>query len=457
MPRRRTKQQHRQLRQKMQKQDVDPEQLRDPILHLNQDIMDMVFDHLSVAGIINCGSLNQNWGSATHMWIDRYRQRVGKVLRPFWYSEIPSALWTGLSDAEIKEHAFHLERIQTGDATSMLNFERSAHTVVVYSPIEAKILWEYSFSTQGFTREPSILPLALGRSLVYCAMKQYNSTEYDLAAFNFRANKLVYRRPLLSPDWTRSFYSPGLYLPPKNRSRLIHHINGEEFILIRCQRPFPSVFTGTFMIDVIRGRDGHRVYRIPFSPSWFPTCLEDPLTKQAAFIWTVAQSHHPPALMEAHPRLSRYHVTLVRPCSYHPKGRFALLDVMAVLHNIVFCHSGVLQPFSMTAIGINYTYTKAHGPKFRVSRLPLLPVHSAALHEATLALARWLFRDKSVRISGCFTLGHPKAVSVPVPPEQSSGNQNRVCVDSPNPPDIQWLDHARLLVSDSQSTRIVRF
>ena len=82
---------------------VNPNELRDPLLYLNVDIMNMIFQYLSMTDILNCDGLSQGWQSFVQGWTEKFRLKVFQELRPFWHRYASANSLNNITYSEIKE------------------------------------------------------------------------------------------------------------------------------------------------------------------------------------------------------------------------------------------------------------------------------------------------------------------------------------------------------------------
>ncbi|KAL4915035.1 hypothetical protein BDW62DRAFT_204013 [Aspergillus aurantiobrunneus] len=422
----------------MQKPDVQREKRLDPMLHLNEDIRNIVFDHLCIDDILHSTSVSQTWQCAVQVWMNRSRRRVGRMLRPFCHATVPPARWRGLTDGEIRYHATSLRQMQSADATSTLTYGCPKHS------IHTGNFFACCHSPTALYWQPARPSIGLARTSNAPRVSRQGGNEQDLTAINFRTSKTVYRLPVLDSHWRRSLFPKGIDTPGMNRVQVVHVINGEEFLILNYR---PVNVYGPSTVKIIRGRDGHLVQSIDFADSW-PCCLADPLTGQGALIWTVHPADLSQSLVKHHRILKCRNTTLFRTFTTTPEQEIAMSDVAVVLHDSSRRGCEALQPFTMTAIGYD-TYPDDCRPKWMVTRRPLIPIQDKAHANAAQALARWFFQSNAVKVSGCFQLGAAVVLSRPITKKEGGTGLVKVSVTAGLPLAMYWVDHACLSLVDA--------
>lgn len=320
----------------------------------------------------------------------------------------------------------------------------------VYSPVEEKRLWDYSYPIQDLCSRSlswrvSFGPVALGRSYVYCVSAERPSS-WALLAYDFRTGKEVYR----VRRGARCFHSQSTWLAegksvPDRLVRLVE-VNGEELLVLISDS---SKWVGT--VEIVQGRDGQLLHSMKYSPAWKASCLADPLTNQVALIW------YKPAQRAVH---LGHSITLMHTFSYQPGQPVTLSPLIAVKRHTPCAQYETLQPFTMTNIEVTPTVMGGTPVQFTITRSCLVRVYSRWVYDLALQAALDLFDDNPRHIP-CYTTDDPTAVTVSEPAgpslPPSSQDSKTLSVNTMPIPAVYWLDHARLVIQAKAFTRVVRF
>lgn len=338
-------------------------------------------------------------------------------------------------------------RKRTRHCDGITNIDIIFPRFLVYSPVEEKRLWDYSYPMQELRRESlssrlSFGPVALGQSYVYCVSMDIPS-RWFLVAYDFRTGKEVYRvsRGIQCFHRHSTWLAEGRSIP--DRLVRLAKVNGEELLVF--------VSESVSAVQIVRGRDGQQVHSIRYNPAWKASCLADPLSNQVALIW-----YKP---VESATKIGQS-ITLMHTFSYQPGQPFTLSPLIAVQRKTPCSQHETLQPFTMTNIELIPLVMGASVIRFTIACSCLVPVHSHGVRHLALQAASDLF-SLTPRHIWCYTTGSPRAVNI----SESAGStlsssfQNSEVLRASAKPiaAVYWLDHARLVVQSMNYTRVVRF
>ncbi|KAI9372242.1 hypothetical protein BJX61DRAFT_542865 [Aspergillus egyptiacus] len=409
--------------------------LRDPLAHLNQDVLNLVFEHLSIHDLVSCERLNRAWQRYIQDWFTgRGRHYVLRQVRPFGGPGMSPTDLKSWSYAKTKECARHFYQVQSAHAKSVIQFDKiheigiagdfvtwiSSNTIsptynrgeriywqstgstpceprvyqvkdflgqtvsgcwiqrvllnkdgvllvnlkremsqggrfVAYSPAEDKKYWEYAYVHQN--NNLSIIPLLLGQSLLYCAVRQSESALYDFAAYRFGTGEMVYHTPILSESWYDDYMSQHHNIPRVNtvtdgKRELIYLGDNEEFIVQHSPVRALDLLDARlpYEVNIIRGRDGQIVHTIRTPICFMRRCIIDPFLNQTGISLVLDPSKVPDDLVWETPILDRYRISIFRELRLRGDGRVAESDSTIVITTPDQLNYGVVDPFNMVCL-----------------------------------------------------------------------------------------------------------
>ncbi|PTU19073.1 hypothetical protein P175DRAFT_0549094 [Aspergillus ochraceoroseus IBT 24754] len=179
-----------------------------------------------------------------------------------------------------------------------------------------------------------LLPLAIGESMVYCGVRNHPDDGYDLAAFDLKSGKKLYRSSALASSWLRGYeaiQTENTWRRSHNQyAKVIRTDQGEELLLQLSGRsgvlPRTWAMSG---IQIIRGSNGHLIQTIECPKSPVENLIYYPLTNQGVL---VLEAILPMTFWDQHEQMSRYRIFLMRYYHSQTDGSYALeyTDVLLV-------------------------------------------------------------------------------------------------------------------------------
>ncbi|KAL3492306.1 hypothetical protein BJX62DRAFT_236338 [Aspergillus germanicus] len=356
--------------------------------------------------------------------------------------------------------------------------------LIVYSTTTHRTLWQFpnDFSLRG--NWGFLIPLEIGRELIYCAAPLIKN-EWTLVAYNFRTGEKVYEVSSLclhTHPGEPNLRICSCHSPNTSRisgticefSRLVSTSSGQEFIArSRIRMPIldelaevtrRSSWHTSFSIhniDIIRGSDGDAIQSL--IPHWVGVSdvLVDPVTDQLVVVWNnVCTREITCAYWQNSLHTSRYNATVILPVNLKAWAGRRIGDAAVFLQP----YSGtgplsLVHPFAMTQLDLMYDPSSPNTS----GRQDLLfrQTTDRLLIEAADKIIRSLFVCDTPLVGHCYEADYGRSISGTCysgdPNPDSVADWNNTCdYDVPTRTQLRFVgdSYERLVVPPGNSDRL---
>jgi hypothetical protein len=308
--------------------------------------------------------------------------------------------------------------------------------LIVYSTTEHRILLQLPNDFALRRDSGFLIPLEIGRELIYCAALLKN--EWRLLAYNFRTDKMVYdvlslclhTHPGEPSHLICSCDSPEILRPWKalrELSRLVSTRSGGEF-LVRSWTRLPTAeelkqvkklyhspqILQLHNIHIIRGSDGDAIQSLV--PHWVGASdvLADPVSDQLVIVWNnVCTQEITCTYWEDILHTSKYSATVILPVDLKARPGRRIGDAVVFLHPywgnrpLTLVHA-----FAMTQLDIHYDPSPhTSGPRDLLVHTAFRQTTDRLLREAADRTIRNLFVGDTPLVGHCYETDYRGGVS----------------------------------------------